>query len=119
VMRAIGDRRAAATHLQTVIRDAGLIGFRMPLADAIDELATLSVPGSPARAARLLGMSDRLKAEARLMGWDPVGHAQTVARVRASIGDLDFTRLHAEGHALTMAAIVDAGLATALDYRAS
>lgn len=113
VRRANGDDGAAAVHLQTVVRGAGLIGFRMPLADAIDELAAMSVSASPTRAARLFGMSDRLRAEARLEGWDPVGRAQTVARVRSSIGEDDFARLHAEGHALTMAAIVDSLLATA------
>ncbi len=119
VKRATGDDVGAAAHLQTVIRDAGRIGFRMPLAEAIDELAAMSVPEDPPRAARLLGMSDRLRAEGRLVGWDPGGRARTVATTRASLGDIEFARVHAEGHALTMAAIVESCSATAADMTAS
>ncbi len=114
VMRATGDERSAVDHIRTAIREAGAIGFRMRIADAIDELAMASVSASPARAARFIGMSDRLRAEARLVPWDAASWAQTVATARDRIGDPEFARLRAEGRALSMAAIVDAGLASAI-----
>ncbi len=108
VRRSMGDEEGALVHAKTAIAAAGRIGFRMAVADAVDELAALSASRYPDRAAGFLGMVDRLRAEARLVGWDPKSHARTAAIVRAAIGESEFARLHAEGHALTMAAIVEA-----------
>ncbi len=108
VRRALGDDEAAEIHLRTTIASAGRIGFRMAVADAVDELAAMSAAEHPDRAARFVGMADRVRAEARLVGWDPEARARTVANLHAAVGEVDYARLHAEGHALTLAAIVEA-----------
>ncbi len=108
VRRAMGDPEGAMTHASTAVTVAGRIGFRIGVVDAVDELAAMSASSRPDRAARYFGMADRLRAEARMVGWDPAGRQRIVTDLRATIGEADYTRLHAEGHALTMAAIVEA-----------
>jgi hypothetical protein len=53
-------------------------------------------------------MADRLRAEARLRVWAPAEHERTVEFLRSTLGRERFDRLHAEGHALSMTAIVAA-----------
>jgi hypothetical protein len=53
-------------------------------------------------------MADRLRAEARLRIWAPAEHERTVAVLRSTLGRERFDRLHAEGHALSVAAIAAA-----------
>jgi predicted ATPase/DNA-binding SARP family transcriptional activator len=106
VLRAMGDDESAEIHLRSAIAGAARIGFRMAVADAVDELAAVSAARRPDRAARFVGMADRLRAEARLVGRDPEGRARIVSDILAAIGEANYARLHAEGHALTLAAIV-------------
>jgi hypothetical protein len=56
-------------------------------------------------------MADRLRAEARLRVSAPVELQQTVASLATALGGERYERLHAEGHALSLPAIVDTVLA--------
>jgi predicted ATPase/DNA-binding SARP family transcriptional activator len=64
LLHALGRDNDAVDLFRSVVRDAAEIGFRMPVVDSLDALAAISAPVDPDRAARLLGMSDRLRAEA-------------------------------------------------------
>jgi hypothetical protein len=84
----------------------------MPVADSIDGLAALAARGAPTHAARLLGVTDRVRAEGRLATWDPATRAGTVATVEALLGPEEVARLRAEGHALGLAAVDSVALLT-------
>ena len=92
---------------RAVVRDAADAGYRMPIADAIDGMAAISVSSRTEDAATLLGMADRIRAELRLTVWHEAAHRCTVASVRESLGDDRFAFLHASGHAMTLSAMVE------------
>jgi predicted ATPase/DNA-binding SARP family transcriptional activator len=95
---------------RSVVRDAVAIGFRMAAVDSLDGLAAIESCRDPAGAARLVGMADRLRAEARLRVWAPAEHERTVATLLKTLGRERYDRLHAEGHALPLPAVVEAVL---------
>lgn len=105
---AAGAEADAAVLFRSVVRDATDIEFRMPVVDALDALAAIHQPVRPADAARLLGMADRVRAEARLGSWDPGRQERVTAAIRGAVGEDDFRRLHAEGHAVAFPFIPDA-----------
>ena len=109
--QAAGRASEAAALYRTVVRNAADIGFRMALVDSLDGLAAIKAPGDAVAAAGLVGMADRLRAEARLRTWAPAEHARTVASLVAVLGAERFADLHAEGHALPLPAIVEAAQA--------
>ena len=82
----------------------------MAMVDALDGLAAIESSRDQAQAARLVGMADRLRAEARLRIWAPAEYQRTVATLGSALGSERFDRLHAEGHALGLPEIV-AGVA--------
>jgi predicted ATPase/DNA-binding SARP family transcriptional activator len=104
---AAGRDEEAAVRFRTVVRDAGDVGFRMPLVDALDGLSAIAAPVDASQGARLAGMADRIRAEAGVRPWNSAERERTTGATRAVLGDAAFTRLYAEGHALTMRAVVD------------
>jgi predicted ATPase/DNA-binding SARP family transcriptional activator len=105
---ATGHLAEATALFRTVVRDAAEVGFRMPLVDALDGLAAIDSADRPAKTAHLLGMADRVRAEARLGYWNEAQHDRSVDAARTALGDEAFHRLHAEGHSLAIPAIVAA-----------
>jgi predicted ATPase len=103
----------AAPLFRSVVRDAVDIGFRMALVDSLDGLAAIESHADVVRAARLVGMADRLRAESRLRVSAPVELRETIATLATALGEVRYERLHAEGHALPLPAIVDAVMAPA------
>jgi hypothetical protein len=55
----------------------------------------------PAAAVRLLGASQRLLSEMGVRRWDPADYEQTVAALRAELGEAAFEEAWAEGAALS------------------
>ncbi len=110
-LHAAGRDDEAAVAFRSVVRDAADIGFRMALVDSLDALAAIESRRDTSRAARLVGMADRLRAEARLRVWAPAEYQATVATLAADLGDERFDRLRAEGHAMSLPAIVEAAAA--------
>jgi tetratricopeptide (TPR) repeat protein len=112
-LHAAGHDDRAVALFRTVVRSAGDLGYRMPMIEAIDALAAIDVGSHPDRSARLLGMADRLRAEARLAIGDRSQYERTIDIARVKLGRASFEQLHATGRSLTMAAIVDDVLASA------
>jgi predicted ATPase/DNA-binding SARP family transcriptional activator len=106
---------AALPQLVQVLTDALDIGYWMPMGETLDELAAMSATNDPARAATLLGMADRMRAEGHVGVWDTVQHDRVLATLREKLPDDEFRRLHALGHALTPEAMVN----TVSDWHAS
>ncbi|MFL5643058.1 MAG: BTAD domain-containing putative transcriptional regulator [Chloroflexota bacterium] len=107
VLHAAGQDDEAGPMFRGVVRDAADIGFRIGIVDALDSLATIERERDPVQAARLVGMADRLRAEARLRIWAPAEYERTVETLGAALGADVFDRLRAEGHALRLPAIVE------------
>jgi len=110
VLHAANQDDEAAVLFRSVVRDAADIGFRMAMVDALDGLAAIESDRDQAQAARLVGMADRLRAEARLRICAPAEYEHTVATLGSALGTERFDRLRAEGHALRIPEIV-AGVA--------
>lgn len=113
VHHAAGRDDVAGPLFRAVVRDAVDIGFRMAVVDSLDCLAAIESCRDAATAARLVGMAERLRAEARLRVWAPVEHDRTIATLEAALGHERYHHLHAEGHALPLPAVVQAVLAPA------
>ncbi len=107
-LHAAGHDREAKVRFLEVVRDAADLGFRMILVDALDALAAIDRDDDPARAALLLGMADRLRAEARAGTWDAAERARTVDLVTAALGRDDYERRRSAGHAMNLPAIAEA-----------
>jgi hypothetical protein len=112
-LHAAGNDDRAVALFRTVVRSAGDLGYRMPMIEAIDALAAIDVASQPDRSARLLGMADRLRAEARLAIGDRSQYERTIDIARVKLGRASFEQLHSTGRSLTMATIVDVVLGSA------
>jgi predicted ATPase/DNA-binding SARP family transcriptional activator len=105
ILKAAGRCEEAAEIYGWVVRNAVPAEIRMPLADALDGLADCAVAADPSGAARLIGMSDRIHAEAQTPVWDPRSRARTVSVATGALGPETFERLRIEGHALDLTAM--------------
>ncbi|MEO8437740.1 MAG: BTAD domain-containing putative transcriptional regulator [Chloroflexota bacterium] len=107
-LHAAGRDREAKARFRDVVRDSADLGFRMILVDALDALAAIDRDADAVGAARLLGMADRLRAEARTGTWDTVEREGTIEMVAATLGRDEYRRCHSEGHAMNLPAIAQA-----------
>jgi hypothetical protein len=107
-----GAETQAVALFGRLVREAGAVTFLWPIIDSLNALARLAAEADPQRAARLIGMADRIQAESRLATWDPVEREHTVSSLRDRLGERTLERLRAAGHALpinAMAAAVEEG----------
>ncbi len=96
----------AEAGFRAVVRDSAEFEFKYPLVDSLDGLVSICGVDRQHEAVRLLGMADRIRAEARVRIWDPDRHARVIASLRAAVPQLSFDEIHAEGHALAIPAII-------------
>lgn len=109
VLHARGDRASAAEMFRRAIRSGAEFEYRWPVASALDGLAAIAVDEKSFEAgARLVGMADRLRAEAGAVPWLLAQRAGTVTALREGLGDQSFAAARAGGHALSLAEIADA-----------
>ena len=104
---AAGRLADARRRFERVAREGVDLEFRSMVAHALDGLATIEAPAEPARAAELLGMADRVRAEARSPVWDEAQRAQVLDALADTLGADELARLRASGHARPMASIPD------------
>ncbi|MDQ3897163.1 MAG: helix-turn-helix domain-containing protein [Actinomycetota bacterium] len=112
--------RGDVPEARRVLRDAlGAfveVGERLAIPQALDSAAELALAtGQPARAARLLAASARLRITSGIHTWPSVGRrsGRCIARARAALGGA-FATIWAEGQSMTP----DAAIAEALDIDA-
>ena len=112
---AAGRPSDARRRFERVVREGVELEFRAMVAHGLDGLALIEAPTEPSHAAELLGMADRVRAEARSPIWDGPEREQLLESLAATIGVDELARLRAAGHALPMASIPDrlAGVAVA------
>ena len=110
VLAALGRGEEATVVLGAVVREGVGREFRVPVAEALDVLARLRAPDDAIEAARLLGMSDRVRAEASSPSWEPALRERTIQGMRSTLGDARLAELRRDGHALDLAGIAAAVL---------
>ena len=98
--RRAGDLAAAAPLLRRALRLHEELGFRAAFPELLQEIAAVR-PSRPAAAVQLLGASERLLSEMGLPRWDPADYEQTVASLRAELGDAPFEEAWTAGAGLT------------------
>ena len=112
-LHAAGRDDEAAALFRSVVRDAADIGFRMALVDSLDGLAAIE-SRRRRRRGRPAGRHGRPPAgrgSAAGLGAGRI-RRRTVASLVADLGAERFDRLHAEGHALSLPAIVETAAAS-------
>ncbi|MEO8273401.1 MAG: hypothetical protein ABI620_05005, partial [Chloroflexota bacterium] len=105
-----GQLGQAGPAFERVIAAAAAVEYRAPLAEALGRLAQIRASSQPAAAARLIGMADRVRAEARSPTWDPTVRDKTVLALRESLGSPTFDDLHRDGHRLPLGAVAAAAV---------
>ena len=111
-----GDVAEAHTILRDALGALVEVGERLAIPHALDTAADLALmTGQPARAARLLAASARLRITSGIHTWPSVGRrsGRCIARARAALGGA-FPTIWAEGQSMTP----DAAIAEALDIDA-
>ncbi len=86
VAAAAGRTAAARTSFERVVRDASAGQFRGFIADALDGLAHIEREVRPDRAAMLLGMADRARAESRFSVYFAPQRAALIRRLEELLG---------------------------------
>jgi len=104
---AMGRRDAAFEHFERVVRDGVPLEFRAMVAHGLDGLAAIELDTDPLRAAELVGMADRVRAEARGPVWDAVARDRTIAAIEDRLGSATFAQLRMIGHARPLGSIPD------------
>ena len=84
--------------------------FRIGMLSALEGLTRLAADEDPPRAAHLVGIVDRVRAESGLGGYDPEACTRLAAEVSSRCGADVFDAQRAAGHALPIAAIESAVL---------
>lgn len=113
VALARGDVAEARSMLRDALDALVEVGEGLAIPHALDSAAELALmTGQPARAARLLAASARLRITSGIHTWPSVGRrsGRCIARARAALGDA-FATVWAEGHSMPP----DAAIAEALD----
>jgi predicted ATPase len=98
--RRLGDRAGAVPLLERALRLFQELGQRGAFPEVLQEIAAATSHG-PADPALLLGASERLLLEMGVPRWDPADYEQTVATLRAELGEAAFDEAWAEGAALS------------------
>jgi predicted ATPase len=101
----------AEERYRRVLADASQLDFRIVMLNALIGLAEITARREPDRAALLLGMADRIHAEARIGFWDVDRHAEVVAAVESALGADLLAEVRANGRATPIPTMA----ATALD----
>jgi len=91
-----GDRAGAAPLLERALRLFQELGQRGAFPEVLQEIAAATTHG-PADAVRLLGASERLLSEMGVPRWDPADYEQTLATLRAELGEAAFDQAWAAG----------------------
>ena len=94
-----GDLAGAVPLLERALRLFQDLGVRWAFPELLQEIAG-ATSHSPADAVWLLGASERLLLEMGVPRWDPADYEQTVATLRAEIGDEAFEEAWTAGAAL-------------------
>jgi hypothetical protein len=102
---AAGRHTSARRRFEQVVREGLPIEFRAMVANGLDGLAMVHREQDARLAAELVGMADRVRAEARAPVWDPAARGHLLAALAESLGEEELGRLRVEGHALSMASI--------------
>jgi non-specific serine/threonine protein kinase len=106
-----GRRDEADGRLRYVLHASIQDDFRIGMLSALEGLARLAADEDPPRAAQLIGIADRVRAESGLGGYDPEAFTRLGADLRSRCGAEEFDAQRAAGHALPIAAIESAVLA--------
>jgi predicted ATPase/class 3 adenylate cyclase len=106
VDHANGRTAQAEAGFRDAVHDSGEIDLKYPLVDSLDGLVSICAVDRQQEAVRLLGMADRMRAEARVRVWDGDRHARVVASLRDSMDPRSFDEIHAAGRALGLPAII-------------
>jgi len=91
-----GDRAGAAPLLERALRLFQELRQRGAFPEVLQEIAAATTHG-PADAVRLLGASERLLSEMGVPRWDPADYEQTLATLRAELGEAAFDQAWAAG----------------------
>ena len=102
---AAGRPAAARQKFEQVVRDGVAVEFRAMVANGLDGLALVGLDEDASRAAQLVGMADRVRAEARAPVWDAAARDRLLEGLAKRLGDAELARLRAAGHSLPMGAI--------------
>ncbi len=97
--RRAGDLAKAAGPLRRALELFGGLEHRGDYPELFQEIGAAST--RPREAVRLLAVSERLRAEMDIPRWDPADYGQSVARLRAELGEEAFNAAWAEGSALS------------------
>jgi tetratricopeptide (TPR) repeat protein len=108
VLLDLGRTTEAEALYRQVLADSVRENFRIGMLDALECLAQLAAEDEPMRAALLIGVADRVRAESGLAGYDPVAFARVVERVRGLCGPETFDERRLAGHAMPVSVAVDA-----------
>ena len=79
--------------------------FRISMLDSLVGLATIAAQDDPGRAAQLIGMASRVRAESGIEVFDPPAYDALQACSRADIGAEAFEAARSKGLAVPLAAI--------------
>ncbi|HTK44265.1 MAG TPA: tetratricopeptide repeat protein, partial [Patescibacteria group bacterium] len=104
---AAGRSIAARQEFERVVRDGVPLEFRAMVAHGLDGLSMIRVEDDARLAAELVGMADRVRAEARGPIWDASAREQLLLSLSERLGADELARLRGIGHALPMASIPD------------
>ena len=102
---AAGRTADARQRFERSVRGGVEIAFRAMVANSLDGLASIRFAEDPRLAAELVGMADRVRAEARAPAWDGAARDRLVVDLSERLGEEELTRLRAIGHALPMGAM--------------
>jgi predicted ATPase len=97
--RRAGDPAGAVPLVLRALRLFKELGERAAFPELLQEIAAASTRHTAA--VRLLGASERLLSEMGVPRWDPADYEQTVATLRAELGEVAFEEAWAEGAALS------------------